>query len=198
MLGGIPPAHIPNGRDGDARRTAKAAIADTGAMPTLRSRLPQAPSTVPTPAVAVAATGDPRDPQKFAVQVRPSGIDGLGAFAAEHIPARRKIGEIRGQAIGHREAQARARDAARSSGRIFMIALSERRTLDASASADPLRHANHSCEPNMVLKVEQGRVAFYALRDIAPGEELTARYGATHHRGRLACRCGAARCQGWL
>ena len=41
----------------------------------------------------------PADPQKFRVDVRPSRIDGQGAFAAEAIPARRKIGEIRGEAI---------------------------------------------------------------------------------------------------
>jgi len=79
-----------------------------------------------------------------------------------------------------------------------MVAVSSKRSVDATDSLDPLRFANHHCEPNMVLKVQQGRVAFYALRDIAAGEELTARYGTTHHAGKLACRCGAARCQGWL
>ncbi len=43
-----------------------------------------------------------RDPQKFAVEVKPSPIDGHGAFAAETIPARRKIGEIRGESISSR------------------------------------------------------------------------------------------------
>lgn len=140
----------------------------------------------------------PADPQKFRVRSAPSAIDGLGAWADEPIPARRKIGEIRGEFVDMATARERAREAERSSGRIFMIAISERRAVDASASHDPLRHANHACEPNTVLKVEQGRVAFYALRDIASGEELTVRYGPTHHGGRLACRCGSPRCQGWL
>ena len=34
--------------------------------------------------------------QKYALNVRPSAIDGLGVFAAETIAAARKIGEIRG------------------------------------------------------------------------------------------------------
>ncbi|RZL10012.1 MAG: SET domain-containing protein [Rubrivivax sp.] len=140
----------------------------------------------------------PADPQKFAVLAAPSRIDGQGAFAAEPIPARRKIGEIRGEAVSTREAFARARAAERASGRIVVIAVSEHRAIDATASTDVLRFANHSCDPNMVLKVQQGRVAFYALRDIAMGEELTASYGPTHHAGRLACRCGAARCVGRL
>ena len=164
-------------------------------MPTLKPLTPPpADDTVPAP----PARRPPADPQKFQVRVGPSAIDGQGAFAAEAIPARRKIGEIRGEFIDLAEARARARAAERSTGRIFMVAISERRAVDATQSTDPLRFANHACAPNMVLKVQQGRVAFYALRDIAEGEELTARYGPTHHAGRLRCLCGAPHCVGWI
>jgi uncharacterized protein len=173
-------------------------------MPTLKPMPPRAwpdQSAVTTTATdtdtATVSTG-PANPQKFAVRVGPSAIDGQGAFAGEAIPARRKIGEIRGEFIELAEARLRARAAERDTGRIFMVAISERRAVDATHSSDPLRFANHACAPNMVLKVQQGRVAFYALRDIAEGEELTARYGPTHHAGRLQCRCGAPRCVGWL
>jgi SET domain-containing protein len=138
------------------------------------------------------------NPQKFAVTVGPSRIDGQGAFAAEPIAARAKIGEMRGEFIDQRTARERVKAALRDSGRVFMVAISDKRSVDATHSTDPLRYANHACLPNMVLKVQQGRVAFYALRDIAAGEELTVRYGATHHAGKLACRCGAPRCQGAL
>ena len=80
----------------------------------------------------------------------------------------------------------------------MMIEVSERRAIDASQSADPLRYTNHSCAPNAVLRIRQGRVEFYAMRDVAPGEELTVNYGETHHEGRLACRCGAPGCVGRL
>ena len=164
-------------------------------MPTLKPLTPPpADDTVSAP----PARRLPADPQKFQVRVGPSAIDGQGAFAAEAIPARRKIGEIRGEFIDLAEARARARAAERSTGRIFMVAISERRAVDATQSTDPLRFANHACAPNMVLKVQQGRVAFYALRDIAEGEELTARYGPTHHAGRLRCLCSAPRCVGWI
>ena len=46
--------------------------------------------------------------QKFAVDVQPSTIDGQGAFAAEPIPPRLKIGEIRGESISVAEARIRA------------------------------------------------------------------------------------------
>jgi len=170
-------------------------------MPTLRPVTPVsalASDTASDDASSAQPKGQPADPQKFRVQVAPSVIDGQGVFASEAIPARRKIGEVRGEFIDMATARARARQAERSTGRIFMVAISDKRAVDASQSSDPLRFANHSCAPNMVLKVQQGRVAFYALHDIAEGEELTARYGATHHAGRLACRCGAPHCIGRL
>lgn len=173
-------------------------------MPSLRPIPPPAPvpeavtAPAPRPEAAAPARAQPANPQKYAVTVGPSPIDGQGAFAAEAIPARRKIGEVRGEFVDMAQARARAREAERLTGRIFMVAISEHRAVDASASTDPLRFANHACAPNMVMKVQQGRVAFYALHDIAPGEELTVRYGATHHAGRLSCRCGAPRCVGRL
>ncbi len=138
--------------------------------------------------------GQPADPQKFAVAVRASRIDGQGAFAAEAIPARRKIGEIRGEAISVREARRRAKGVAR----IMIVELSDKRAIDASNSVDPMRFTNHSCQPNAVLRIRQGRVEFYAMRDVAVGEELTVNYGETHHEGQLRCRCGAPGCSGRL
>lgn len=149
-------------------------------------------TTRPEPPVRVR--GQPTDPQKFAVTVRASRIDGQGAFAAEAIPARRKIGEIRGEAISVREARRRAKGVAR----IMIVELSDKRAIDASNSADPMRFTNHSCQPNAVLRIRQGRVEFYAMRDVAVGEELTVNYGETHHEGQLRCRCGAPGCIGRL
>jgi SET domain-containing protein len=144
------------------------------------------------PAPEPRRRGVPADPQKFAVDVRASRIDGRGAFAAETMPARRKIGEIRGESISVREARRRAKTMAR----IMIVEVSDTRAIDASLSTDPLRFTNHSCQPNAVLRIRQGRVEFYAMRDIAVGEELTVNYGETHHEGRLRCRCGAAGCVG--
>ena len=152
------------------------------------------PPPVQPPAMPPRSRGVPGDPQKFAVAVAPSRIDGQGAFAAEPIPARRKIGEIRGESISVREARRRAKGVAR----IMIVEVSERRAIDASQSSDPLRFTNHSCAPNAVLRIRQGRVEFYAMRDVAPGEELTVNYGESHHEGRLRCRCGAPGCAGRL
>lgn len=153
------------------------------------------PSDGHTPRAAPSRErGVPADPQKFALTVGPSAIDGQGVFAAEPIPARRKIGEVRGEPVSLQEAQARTRGVAR----IMMIAVSPTRAIDASRSTDALRFINHSCRPNASLRLNQGRVEFYAMRDIVPGEEITVRYGETHHRGRLACRCAMPGCAGRL
>ncbi|HJV96689.1 MAG TPA: SET domain-containing protein [Albitalea sp.] len=132
--------------------------------------------------------------QKYAVSVRPSAIDGQGVFAAEPIAAYRKIGEIRGESLSVDDARIRAT----RHERIMIVELSPRRAIDFSKSADPMRYTNHSCAPNARLCLDQGRVEFYALRRIAPGEEITVNYGTTHHAGKLACRCGAPGCSGRL
>ena len=132
--------------------------------------------------------------QKFAVDVAPSAIDGLGAFAAEAIPARLKIGEIRGESISVGEARIRATRSERN----MIVELSARKAIDFSRSSDPMRYTNHSCKPNARLTIRNGRVEFYALRAIARGDEITVNYGPTHHEGRLACRCGAPGCVGRL
>jgi uncharacterized protein len=132
--------------------------------------------------------------QKYAVAVATSRIDGQGAFAAEPIPPRLKIGEIRGESISVAEARIRAT----RSERIMIVELSAKRAIDFSRSADPMRYTNHSCQPNARLVIRNGRVEFYALRGIVSGEEITVDYGETHHEGRLACRCGAPDCKGAL
>ncbi len=132
--------------------------------------------------------------QKFAVDVAPSRIDGQGAFAAEPIPPRRKIGEIRGESISVADARIRAT----RHERIMIVEVSQKKAIDFSKSADPMRYTNHSCRPNARLCIRQGRVEFYALRAIAAGDEITVNYGETHHEGKLACRCGAPDCVGRL
>jgi hypothetical protein len=73
------------------------------------------------------------------------------------------------------------------------------------ASGDLDDYVNHSCEPNCCLRFEpDGRVFLVAMRDIAPGEDLSFDYATTTTRAGIAafpgwrfpCRCGAAGCRG--
>ncbi len=62
------------------------------------------------------------------------------------------------------------------------------------AEADDL--VNHSCAPNLGFVC--GDAVLYALRDIAPGEELSWDYSTSIDwpGWRLDCRCGSERCRG--
>ncbi len=91
--------------------------------------------------------------QKFDVGNAPSPIDGTGAFAAEAIPARLKIGEVRGESLSVNEARIRAT----RSERIMIVEISSRKAIDFTRSSDPMRFTNHSCQPNARLCIRQGR-----------------------------------------
>jgi uncharacterized protein len=125
-----------------------------------------------------------------AVEVKPSRIDGRGVFACAKLPARRKLGELRGTLITQQEARRRAL----SARRIAIVEFDDGIALDA-AKDKCFRYVNHSCTPNTYMRRVGHRVEFYALRAIEPGEELTCDYGETHHEGKLACRCGSAGCR---
>ena len=132
--------------------------------------------------------------QKYDVAVRRSPIDGFGVFALEPVPRWHKIGEVRGESISIAEARRRAA----TLERIMIVEVSEKTAIDLAATTDPMRFTNHSCQPNGRLTIRDGRIEFYALRPIEPGEEITVNYGETHNEGRLACRCGAPGCVGRL
>ncbi len=128
-----------------------------------------------------------------ALTVGKSRVVGRGLFAGTAIARRSKIGEFEGEAIGLREARRRAQGRS-----VIAIVELERHALDATAVRRGFRYINHSCEPNTFMRCTAERAEFYALRDIARGEELTVDYGTSHHDGRLRCRCGAAECRGFL
>jgi len=128
-----------------------------------------------------------------ALWVGRSSITGRGLFAGCSIRKRAKIGEFEGEVIPIAEARRRAA----SLGIVAIVEL-ERKAIDARGMRTGFRFINHSCAPNTFMRRTRKRVEFYALRDIAEGEELTVDYEDSHHEGKLACRCGAARCRGWI
>jgi SET domain-containing protein len=132
--------------------------------------------------------------QHVQVRVRRSRIDGFGVFAAEAVAGGTLVGELTGEAVSVAEGRRRVQGRLR----IMLVELSASRAIDATRSSDPMRFTNHSCRPNARIAVEDGAVLFHALREIAVGEEITVAYGATHHEGRLACRCAQSGCGGWL
>jgi SET domain-containing protein len=120
-----------------------------------------------------------------------SGINGKGCFAAAPFPARRKVGELLGERITREEA---ARRVAKG-GKVRICDIDDDWSIDASRGGDATAYINHSCDPNCFSRVQNGRMLFFARRDIAPGEELTLDYTPSQHPGRR-CTCGAANCRG--
>jgi len=131
---------------------------------------------------------------RFDVAIRKSRIDGLGAFAVVPVAARRKIGEFEGERINRDEARKRAS----RRHRIAIVELDNDMAIDGSRRGNKTRFVNHSCSPNTYIRIHNGRIEFYALRDIAEGEELTCHYGETHHEGSRRCMCNSANCRGFL
>jgi SET domain-containing protein len=123
-----------------------------------------------------------------------SSIHGLGLFSDSPIVSRRKIGEYTGERISVREARRRAK----TRRQIAIIEVDDRVAIDESVNGGPFRFINHSCGPNVFIRIAYGRAEFYALRNIPVGEELTCDYGASHHNGKLPCRCGAPKCRKFI
>ena len=123
-----------------------------------------------------------------------SAIQGTGLFTDSPIPVRKKLGEFTGERISVLEARKRARGAAR----IVIVEISETEAIDGSVDGGPFQFVNHSCGPNVFMRIAYGRVEFYSRRDIRAGEELTCDYGDSHHEGTLVCRCGHTKCRKYL
>ena len=125
--------------------------------------------------------------------VAASAIHGRGCFATVAFAARKKIAEYTGERITNAEAERRGKR------RVLRISgLDERFSIDGSRGGNGTHYINHSCRPNAFMQTVRGHLLVLALRDIAPGEELTCNYGESHHEGRLTCRCGAPNCVGRL
>ncbi len=76
----------------------------------------------------------------------------------------------------------------------YLFELDSQWTLDGSARSNTARYMNHSCDPNCEAELDDGHVLLYAVRDIAPGEELTFDYGQEYFDEFIrprGCRCAS-------
>jgi SET domain-containing protein len=137
--------------------------------------------------------------------LRPSPIQGMGAFAIREIPAGTRIIEYAGERISQEEANERYDDTAMSRHHTFLFSVDDDTCIDASREYNEARYINHSCEPNTEAVDEKGRIYIYSLRDIMPGEELVYDYAferdehtTEEDEQRYACHCGAPTCRGTI
>jgi len=123
-----------------------------------------------------------------------SRIQGTGLYTDSAISVRVKIGDYVGERISIREARRRAK----RRRTIAIIELDDNYAIDGAVRGGPLRFVNHSCDPNVFVRIAYGRAEFYARRVILAGDELTCDYGDSQHEGKLPCRCGAEKCRKFI
>jgi SET domain-containing protein len=124
------------------------------------------------------------------VEVRSSGIEGLGLFAArsfgagETIRTINVVREITANAPLRPELGERHDHCDYPDGKTVLIGY-------------PDRHVNHSCDPNAWVRYGEGGCELVARRAIPCGAEITCDYAINVIGGdSWPCHCGATRCRG--
>ena len=129
----------------------------------------------------------------FQLEAKPSPIHRFGVFAAQLIPANVRVIEYTGERIGYREAERR-----RERPYLYLFWVAPERLIDGAVGGSGAEFINHSCEPNVVVDIVDGRVFFVSLTEIADGDELLLDYRVGGDAPSLPCRCGAPSCRGFL
>ena len=161
------------------------------------------------------------------LQVFKTSSCGWGVRVLEPLQRGAFVCEYAGELLASSEAKHRR--AAAPTGPNYLMVVNERRQggdgdgapcslrtiIDPTVRGNVGRFLNHSCRPNLMHQVVRvgsvvPRVAFFCLRDIAAGEELTFRYGDDGEdeqpaaatpptaRGSRRCECGEEGCRGFL
>jgi|SRR5882757_2546886 len=139
------------------------------------------------------------------IEVRRSGVHGLGVFAAKAIRKGTRVIEYVGERVSHDEADRRYEEKDASDSHTFLFIVDSKTVIDAGTDGNDARFFNHSCDPNCESTVAKKRVYIEAIRDIEPGAELTYDYQIYREEGDpenidevFACRCGFPNCRGTM
>lgn len=131
---------------------------------------------------------------KFKLDVRTSKIHRYGVFAAEPIPARRKVLEYTGEKVSRRETRRRV-DARPCN---YLFTLNSYWCIDGAVGGSGAQYVNHCCDPNLKAVIIKDHILYMSVKDIAAGEELTIDYRFDADVERVECKCGAAKCRGTI
>jgi hypothetical protein len=125
------------------------------------------------------------------VEKRPSRIDGVGLFARAPIAAGELVVVKGGHVLARAERDALAETLGPAEIQIddhlFIGPVTEAERYDA------MMHLNHSCDPNVGVR---GQISFFAMRDIAAGDELGFDYATGDDDAwEMECQCGSPLCR---
>jgi len=135
---------------------------------------------------------DVRGPQKArGLSVKRSPMHGFGCFATIRFMKGSSIAEYAGEKITHGEAMRRMR---RPEGK-RISQLDAGWYIDGGVHGNQTQYINHSCDPNADALVICGSMIIFALREIAPGEEITVDYLNSFETDQSICQCGTPSCR---
>ncbi len=165
-------------------------------MPNLKPRKSAVAKSVPGKEAGAKPEPPRVDPKRasFKLNLAPSKIHRWGVYAAESIPANRKVIEYTGEKISRTETKRRAE----STDLIYLFTLDSYWTIDGAVGGSGAEYINHSCEPNLIARIVRNHIIYVSLRPIKRGEELTVDYHFDKKVERIECKCGAPKCRGTI
>ncbi|HEY3704660.1 MAG TPA: SET domain-containing protein-lysine N-methyltransferase [Terracidiphilus sp.] len=125
--------------------------------------------------------------------IRSSAIHAAGCYTTTRIAKGRRVAEYTGPRITKDEAD----ELYENSPVTYLFGLGDgSKVIDGHCMA---MFINHSCDSNCETDEQDGRVWITAIRNIAPGEEITYDYclydGGDEEQ---LCNCGATKCRGTM
>jgi hypothetical protein len=125
--------------------------------------------------------------------IRSSAIHAAGCYTTTRIPKGKRVAEYTGHHLTKDEADTLYED----SPLTYLFGLGDGSVvIDGHCTA---MFINHSCDPNCETGEEDGRVFITAIKNIAPGAEITYDYCLYDGGDDAAtCNCGASSCRGTM
>lgn len=122
-------------------------------------------------------------PGDFTLAVKRSSA-GLGLFAQDPISKGSCVIEYVGREVSKEESE--------TSKSKYLFEISKTRTIDGKPKINKAGYINHSCRPNCETEISKGRIFVMAIKNIAPGDELSYDYGKEYCLEHcVPCRCPA-------
>lgn len=137
------------------------------------------------------------------VEIRQSGVHGLGVFALRALPAGTVVGVYEGRRYSAVEVEQGDWD----SRLTYLFGLSDGVVIDGAQGGNATRHLNHACEPNCeAIEYHDARgdlaVRIETTSDVQPGEELFLDYALVIDEAEdptaYPCCCGSLTCRGTM
>ena len=140
-------------------------------------------------------------------EVRKSKIHGTGIFASDNIRKGKKVIEYLGEKIskfeGDRRSNVRIQKYlnSKTTGSVYIFELNSKYDIDGSPLYNKARYINHSCRPNCEVKIINGHIWIYSIKNINKDDELSYDYGYEFDKddyGDHICHCGSKNCIGYI